>query len=189
MKVKRNEMDTAPDTSLLKSTYELIASDAQTIQLQLNHVKMPRMLDVRRGLRANNFGHITKSLMIEGGISFPRLPEAVTLFQLGKPQGRGNIGQIVFEPWKENFVVPGSFCRIAVPRIAAQAMQTHHPGPSGILRVVGGQHAAFTGGNVFRCIEGKTRALANASDRFPVISSWKRVRGIFYDPQIVGLCN
>jgi len=89
MKVKRNEMDTAPDTSLLKSTYELIASDAQAIQLQLNYVKMPRMLDVRRGLRANNFGHITKSLMIEGGISFPRLPEAVTLFQLGKPQGRG----------------------------------------------------------------------------------------------------
>src|SRR6185503_16442599 len=178
----RNEMDATPDTGLLKPVYELVTTDPQTIQLQLNRVKMPCMLHVRRDLRTNNFWHVTKSLMVQGGVPLSRLPETVTFFQLGKPQRRGNIGQIVFEPRRKNLVVPRSFCGIAVPRIAGQAMQTHHTRPSGMLVVIRGQHATFTGGNVFRSIEGKARALADASHHLSLISRWKRVRGIFNHP-------
>src|SRR4029078_10135356 len=129
--------------SLLKPTYELIASNAQTIQLQLNHVQMPCMLHAGRDLRANNFGHITKSLMIEGGIPFSRLPEAVTLFELCKPKRGRDIGEVVFEPRRENLIVPGPFGGIAVPGIATQAMQAHHTHPSRILRVISRNHATF----------------------------------------------
>src|SRR5687767_3913640 len=99
MKVKRNEMDTASDTGLLKSLKEHIAVDSQPIQLQLDHVQMPRMLHIRRGLRANNFRHVAKSFIIERSVPFPSLPETIALFQLGQSKCCSNVGQIVFEAW------------------------------------------------------------------------------------------
>src|SRR6476620_10676567 len=114
---------------------------------------MPLMLHVRGGFCANNFVHITKSLLIEGGIPFSRLPEAVTLFQLCKPKRGSDIGEGVFEPRGENLIVPRSFCRIAVPGITTQAMQAHHTHSGRILWVISRDHATFACGNVFGCIE------------------------------------
>src|SRR4026207_436854 len=99
-------MHTAPNTGLLQLTDKLVASDAEKIQDQLNDVKVPGMLHMGRCLRTNNFRQISKALVIEIRVPLACLPESIALFELCQTQCRSNVSEIVFEPGREDFVIP-----------------------------------------------------------------------------------
>src|SRR5262249_9923367 len=115
------------------------------------------MLHVGRCLRTNNFRKISKALMIESGAPFACLPESIALFELRQTECRSNVGQIVFEPRRKNFVIPRALRRISVPGIPAQAMQTHHPNAGGPLGIIRSDHPALAGRDVLSRVERKTR--------------------------------
>src|SRR6476660_5594118 len=117
------------------------------------------MLHVGCCLRTNNFRHISKALVIESGAPLACLPESIALFELCQTQCRSNVSEIVFEPRREDFVIPRTFRGISVPGIPTQAVQTHHPNASRPLGIISGNHPPLAGRDTFRRVERKTRAV------------------------------
>src|SRR5215813_144434 len=85
---------------------ELIAIDLETIEVQLDHKQMPRMLDIVSAGRELDFLEICESFRIIHCDALSRFPELVAFLQLFDADGSPNIRQVVFKSRRENFIVP-----------------------------------------------------------------------------------
>src|SRR5574337_927824 len=125
--MERDEMHTASDTSLLQLTDEFITTDPQTIQIQLDDVQMPCVLNMRSGWRAHDLRKILETFLIQSSIPFTAFPKPLTLLHLGQTKRCSNISQVVLKTRREDFVVPRTLRRVPIPSIPTEAVQTHHP--------------------------------------------------------------
>src|ERR1035441_5307591 len=75
--------------------------------------------------------------------------EQISLAQLMKPDGRRDVGHIVFITWRDDLIVPRAFRRETLPRVLGNAMQRHDAHTVGIFVIFGAGHAAFAGGDGF----------------------------------------
>src|SRR5215831_307115 len=151
--MERNEMHTASDTGLLQLTNKFIATDPQTIQIQLNDIQMPGVLNMRSSWRAHDLRKILETFLIQSSIPFTPFPKPLTLLHLGQTKRCSNISQVVLKTRREDFVVPRTLRRVAVPSIPAETVQTHHPHTSGPLSVISGNHSAFASGDILCRVE------------------------------------
>ena len=123
--------------------------------------------------------------MVVTGDASPRLPKFVASFQLLDPYRCRDVSQIIFVAWANNFIIPGAFVRISIPRIQADTMQTHDSHAIGPLRILSRCHSSFARRDRLRCIEGKTGDVTDRSNFLALITGRKRMCRIFDDFQIV----
>jgi len=81
-------MDLCPDAGLVEMAHEMGTGDAEGVEIDVNHVKVPSVVTVRW---AGNGAHIRsqwgKGLVVGGGEGLAMGEEAVELAQLAKAEG------------------------------------------------------------------------------------------------------
>src|SRR5256885_1144859 len=97
----------------------------------------------RHTLRKNEFLDVAKLGVVFRSDLFAALVKALSFAQLMKPNGRGDVGEVVFETWSDDFVIPGTFGGITFPGVARNAVQRHDAHPIGIFIIVSASHAAL----------------------------------------------
>ena len=117
--MNRNEVHRRPDVARGQLVDEPIATDAQELGTDAQHVEMPRMLDMRathwrlqrffgaerQGVRLDNLHAAAMEPLL-----LPQLPEA---------DRRGDVGHVVLETRRDNFVAPVAALVIALPGVPA----------------------------------------------------------------------
>lgn len=95
------------------------------------------------------------------------------------------VGEIVLEACGLDVVTPRAFGGIALPGIAADAMEAEDAHTIGEVRIFGGDHAALAGSEGFCGVKGEASDVADSADGFAVVARGKRMSGVFDDSEIV----
>src|SRR3989442_15858920 len=103
--------------------------------------------------------------------------------------GSSDIGHVIFVAWLQCLIVPGAFGSIALPRIAADAVQGHHCNTFRILRVWCGDHTTLSRRQRLCRIETKSSEIADGAYHPPLIFRGKCMGSIFDHMQAICLCN
>src|SRR5215471_11836486 len=114
---------------------------------------MPGMPRVRAIGRSLYFGDVGQQLVVESGMTRPRLREALQTTELVNPDRRLNIAQVVFESGREDLIKPIAFVRVAGPTIFGNSVQTEDAEGLSQTFVVGRNHTALTGCQVLGGVE------------------------------------
>src|SRR5215470_11740595 len=78
---------------------------------------------------------------------------------------------------------------LPLARLARDSVVAETPQGLGKLRIVGGDHSAFAGRDVFHRMEAEHRHIGNAPDRSPAVLRAESVAGVFDDYQSMFLRN
>src|SRR5262245_54394491 len=101
-----NEVNRRADVLFPQRFDELASSDAQTLKLQLNHVKMPSMLHVGPANWCLDLCQPGESMVVGFSDSPASFPKTIGLLQLFDANGSRNICQIVLITRRGDFIVP-----------------------------------------------------------------------------------
>ncbi len=96
------------------------------------------------------------------------------LAQLPQPERRLDVGHVVLEARDQYLVEPAAALVVALPGVAAHAVQTDHPRPRQELRI-GREHPAFASREILRGVEAEGDGIALAADRSPLVAGRQRV--------------
>ena len=77
MKMKGNEMDTAANALFLQEIDQHIAPNAKALWMELNNVKVPRMLDIVSYARQNELRKFREDGAVEAGVTLAYFPEPI----------------------------------------------------------------------------------------------------------------
>ena len=88
---------------------------------------------------------VREALEVASGDRGPRRAQLRRPLQLDQPDRRREVRQVVLEPGRLDLVVPAAGGRVALPGVAADAVEAHRPRPVGERRVVGREHPALAG--------------------------------------------
>ena len=90
-----NEMNRCADVLIPQGLDELASSDAQTLKLQLNHVKMPSMLYLGPANWCLDLCQPGEPMVVDFSDSRAGFPKTIGLLQLLDANGSRNVRQIV----------------------------------------------------------------------------------------------
>src|ERR1700733_14642002 len=114
MKRDGDEMYACTDPQLCQFDDEFVATDVEPVQVQTEHIEVPRMpamVLVRRELELVDVGERTVVIPDK----FDAGPdEAFQLSELMNPDRRLNVCQVVLEPGAQHLVIPIAAIRITV---------------------------------------------------------------------------
>src|SRR5262245_43621262 len=161
-----NEVNRRADVLFAQGFDELASSDAQTLELQLNHVKMPSMLHVGPANRCLDLRQPGELMVVGFSDSPAGLPKTIGLLQLFDANGSRNIRQIVLVTGRDDFIVPRALVGVAFPSVFTDAVEAHYAHAVGPLRIVGCGASPFAGGNRFGRVEGQAGDITSAADHF-----------------------
>src|SRR5437867_10483881 len=122
MEMQWDEMHRGPNPLFLQSLNEVVPTDPQPVQFQLDDVEMPRVINIRPAHRPANLRQVSEALVISGGKATTSFPESIAFLKLFDADRRSNIGHVVFIPRSQNFVVPRPFCGVPLPGVLADPM-------------------------------------------------------------------
>ncbi len=104
--------------------------------------------------------------------------KACELAQLRQPQARREIGEIVLVPVGENLVAPVARGGVALPGVAADAVQGEHACPLRGLGVAHDQHPALAGRDVLGGVEAEGSGIAQRAHASAAVARRQGVRGV-----------
>src|SRR5688572_14611972 len=120
--MQRRKMHRGADIFFAQRFDEGAPVNGQALELELNDVEMPGMLNAFSTDRCANFGEIGEPCVISFGDTPPRRRQRVTFFQLFEAEAGCNIGEIVFVTDSQYLVIPRALSAIAVPRIVTDTV-------------------------------------------------------------------
>src|SRR5262245_16156713 len=181
MQMERNEMHAATDAARGHPLDEFIATGAEQV-VQPDHVKMPRMrlAFVRaRGWKNRLISQL--GVVSRGHLSAATLKIPGFLQLLYADRSR-DVGHVVFDARSYYLVAPCGFRRsVAVERVAADPVQTHHATALGYPFVPRDYHPALAGRDSLRRVKTEDRGVSfQRSDRPASIGGRQRVRRVFH---------
>src|SRR5579883_1398371 len=144
----RNEMDAGSDAARAQFLDEAVAPDLQPVEIQPELIEVPRMASIAALRRRFDFPDCGQAPGIDAGVCGPQGVEPLDLFELMDADGGLHVAEIVFEARLGDLVIPASLFAVAVPGVLADAMQAEHAHAVRQRGIVGGDHAAFAGGDV-----------------------------------------
>src|SRR5215813_5063987 len=185
VQVKRYEVNGGANSLALEFFDDQVAADGQHVAVDLNDVDMPGVLDMKWNFRRGEAFEGIQFARIAIGKGGAELAHALAFFELYEANRGLKIREIVFVADLLNVVAPGAFGGVALPRVAADAVQgedAHAIGESAVLR---SDHAAFAGGDGLGGVKRKTSDIANCANGSAFVCGRKGMSCVFDDFQIV----
>ena len=105
--------------------------------------------------------------------------------QLLQADRRLQVHHVVLEAGFDDLVLRRAAAGVARPRVAAHAVQRHHPDPLGPIGAVGRDHAALAGRDVLHGVEAEGGEIGGGADAPRSGGGAERVRGVVDDRQAV----
>ncbi len=179
-----------PTPRARSSVDEFIAADVELVQVQAEGVEMPGMAAVVARGRHLHFLESGQAALVDAGVSRAQGMQALDFFELAQADGGLHVAEVVLEAGLEHLVIPAPLFGVAIPGVLGDAVQAEHAHALGQGGVVGGDHAAFAGGDVLGGVEAEGRGgagRAGGSGREAAILSVGGVSGVFDDVEMRGV--
>lgn len=177
MQVDRDEVHAGADVARPHFLDELRAVECEPVQIQAQHVQMPRRPHagpLRRDLQRLV---VAECRIVLRDDPAPPLLHRLQPPELHLPNRRLDVGHVVFEAGRDHLVIPRAAFLVAFPGVAAHAVQAQDARLVDHLRRAG-EHPALCRGEILGRVEAERGEIAERSDLLPPVGSRYCVGGV-----------